>query len=209
MNIIFDLDGTLIDASERLYRLFQDLMPQSTMSKTEYWSKKRNKIGHQQILKESFPMADFEEFNTRWLNLIETREYLDLDRRYPDTIKVLEQLSLSSKLYLLTARQSKESLLEELRRLEIAEYFDHIFVTANRCSKEELLQKIIKEEPGLFSPEDIFVSDMGKDIRLGNKENFVTIAMTHGFMSREKLLEYLPDYCIDELKELLQIYFNI
>lgn len=205
MNVIFDLDGTLIDSSERLYRLFQYLIPESTLTKTEYWNKKRNKIGHQQILEQSFPAVDFFDFQRRWLNLIETENYLAFDICYPDTIETLRQLSSSSSLYLLTARQSEENLMRELRRLEIADYFHQIFVTGNRYSKKELLAKIMTEKPGLLGLGDIFVSDMGKDIQLGNEQNFVTIAITHGFMSRERLTEYSPDYCVDRLSDILSI----
>ena len=49
MNIVFDFDGTIIDASERLYRLFQDLVPRSALSKEAYWALKRNKINHNMI----------------------------------------------------------------------------------------------------------------------------------------------------------------
>lgn len=205
MNIIFDLDGTLIDSSERLYQLFQYLIPQSTLTKSEYWNYKRNKIGHQQILEERFSSIDFIAFNKRWLDLIETEEYLALDKCYPDTIESLEHLSISSSLYLLTARQSEKNLLRELKRLKIKDYFRRIYVTANKCGKEELLSKIMIEEPGLFDSGDIFVSDMGRDIKLGNKEKFVTIAITHGFMSKEKLIEYSPAYCVDRLVEILRI----
>ena len=69
--IIFDLDGTLIDSSERMYRLFQDLVPESTFSKEEYWKLKRNKINHKVLLQMYFPDMDFEEFNKKWLSLIE------------------------------------------------------------------------------------------------------------------------------------------
>ena len=71
MKIFFDLDGTLVDASERLYRLFCDLIPECNFTKEEYWNLKRNKINHQMILEKYFPQYNFDEFNTKWLSLIE------------------------------------------------------------------------------------------------------------------------------------------
>ena len=50
--------------------------------------------------------------------------------------------------------------------------------------------------------DNIFISDMGKDIELGNKFGFYTIAITHGFMSEEKLMEYNPKRIIHELSEI-------
>ena len=50
INIFFDLDGTLIDASERLYKLFIDLIPDCKLTKQEYWSLKRQNIKHKTII---------------------------------------------------------------------------------------------------------------------------------------------------------------
>ena len=203
MNIIFDLDGTLIDASNRLYYLFQKLVPQSTLTKAEYWNRKRNKIGHEQILREEFPELSFEYFNSKWMNLIETDEYLEMDCCYTDTIDTLKILNQKCSIFLLTARQNKEKLLNELRRLSLLPYFKKIFVTQNRKSKDELLKEILESKEIRFSNEDLFVSDMGRDIEIGNKYGFYTIAITHGFMSKEKLQEYNPKCCMDKLFELI------
>ena len=58
MNLIFDLDGTLIDSRNRLYQLFQRLVPESTLSFEEYWKLKRNKISNKDILIHRFCFKD-------------------------------------------------------------------------------------------------------------------------------------------------------
>ena len=83
-NILFDLDGTLIDSSNRLYNLFSDLIKKSKFTKDEYWNFKRNKINHEMIIQKFFPEENFEEFNEKWLSLIETEKYLLTDKLYPD-----------------------------------------------------------------------------------------------------------------------------
>ena len=133
MNIIFDLDGTLVDSSERLYRLFNYLIPESMFSKEEYWSMKRNKINHQKIIETFFPIYSFVEFNERWLSLIETEKYLCLDKNYSDTKILLERL-IQDDVILLTARQSKKNLIKELERLEIKDYFSLILTTEAKRS---------------------------------------------------------------------------
>lgn len=203
MNIIFDLDGTLIDASERMYRLFQKLVPQSALTKNEYWGKKRNKINHQQLLEKEFPEIDFNEFNREWLSEIEKNYFLKMDCCYKDTIFTLHELRKNNNLYLLTSRQSKKNLFKELEHLKLIEFFDKIFVTEALKSKLDLLQAEMNINPGKIRSGDWFISDMGKDIQMGKNLNFFTIAISHGFMSKEKLLEYNPDRCVDELSELL------
>ena len=42
-NIFFDLDGTLIDCSWRLYNLFQELNSASKLSYEKYWEINRHR----------------------------------------------------------------------------------------------------------------------------------------------------------------------
>lgn len=203
MNIIFDLDGTLIDSSERMYRLFQKLVPESGFSKEEYWKLKRNKINHRMILERYFPSYSFEEFNKEWLNRIEENEYLDLDSNYPDTIQTLLEMKKRGKnLILLTARQSKENLLREINRLELIQFFSSILVTQAKSTKTTML----KRSGVVRNPEkDLFVSDMGKDIVEGHEMGYRTVAISHGFMNKERLMEYQPTYIVESLKQLIEI----
>lgn len=71
MNIVFDLDGTLLDSRRRLYVLFQRLVPGSLLSFDEYWSLKRNGTGHETILLERFGIesVELDGFLSRWLAL--------------------------------------------------------------------------------------------------------------------------------------------
>ncbi len=80
MNIVFDLDGTLIDSSERMYRLFQTIVPESQLTKETYWALKRDKVSHKQLIERLFPQYDFDSFNSLWLNEIEKNKYLRLDK---------------------------------------------------------------------------------------------------------------------------------
>ena len=61
--MIFDLDGTIIDSSERMYRLFCKLVPQCRLTKEEYWEYKRNKGNHKKLIETKYPEVDFYEFN--------------------------------------------------------------------------------------------------------------------------------------------------
>lgn len=201
MNIIFDLDGTLIDSSERMYCLFQELVPESEFTKEQYWDLKRDKINHRMILKRYFPEYQFDDFNKKWLNFIERDNYLEMDCNYPDTREVLQYLSHKGRIVLLTARQSKEGLYRELERLDLVSFFSHILVTEHKQSKIELIKAVnlgIEED-------DYFISDMGNDILEGNTLGYKTVGISHGFMNKEKLMEYNPDYLIDELSELKKL----
>ena len=206
MKIIFDLDGTLIDSSERMYRLFQELVPESDFSKEGYWELKRNKVNHKKLLEQYFPNYDFDDFNEKWLKRIEAEEYLGTDNLYDDTVDTLNSLkNRGIEIILLTARQSKDGLYRELERLGIDTFFDRILTTEGLKSKETLLKEsgILDQINGTDSV--FFVSDMGKDIMVGKEFGLKTIAITHGFMNEKCLSEYNPDNIINNLKEILNI----
>lgn len=196
--IFFDLDGTLINSKNRLYVLFQTLVPQSTFSYDDYWALKHQKINHQQILLTYFPQVDFDMFNQKWLAQIETKEMLDLDFLYKDAISVLTNLKQKHELFVLTARQNKDNLLYELKKLGIFDYFNDVFLTEHKKNKDELIAHLN------LSPDDILIGDTGYDIDIAKSCNIKSIAITHGFLPVNILKEYKPDVLIDNLGEIIQ-----
>lgn len=203
MSIIFDLDGTLIDASDRLYNLFCELIPECVLTKEQYWAYKRDKVNHKMLIEKFYPNHSFEEFNSKWMSLIEAKEYLEMDKTYKDTITVLEKLREKIDVYLLTARQSKKMLLDELQWLGLTSYFKQIMTTEGKYTKEEVLSIYCESDNSLNCKGNIFVSDMGKDILLGKKMGYRTIAISHGFMSADRLAEYEPDEMVESLSQIL------
>lgn len=204
MEIIFDLDGTLINCEERLYRLFQDLVPQSNLTKEEYWALKRNKKNHEYILSNIFGenTSFIEKFNKKWLECVEQKQYIDLDLLFDYTISGLNDLYKSHTLYLVTARQSKSMLFYELERLKLKEYFNAIYVTEHKTDKYTLIRESIK-----ITDETILVGDTGHDVNTGKQLGIKTMAVSSGFLSKEVLLNYKPDYIFTNfnsgLKELI------
>ena len=191
--IFFDLDGTLIDSKKRLYQLFQDLIPESKLSFDEYWKLKSHKVNHQTILSEQFPQYDFDAFNQKWLSLIETEKYLKLDTVYPNVKEVLTALGRENELYVLTARQSKEMLYNQLDWLGLTPYFKEILVTENKQTKTDILKRFS------LSFEDVLIGDTGHDIQTGKAAGLKTIAVSYGFLAEDVLNTYQPDKIVKQL----------
>jgi phosphoglycolate phosphatase len=104
MNLIFDLDGTLIDSTLRLYKLFQSLVPNSKLTYDEYWELKRNKINHKEILTSKFNYTTeaYELFEKEWMIEIEKTQWLALDKPFEGVTQMLIDLSQYHKLFLVT-----------------------------------------------------------------------------------------------------------
>lgn len=198
MNLIFDLDGTLIDSRLRLYRLFQHLVPKSTLSFDEYWELKRRKISNQNILanKLGFESAAIERFVAIWMERIEDYDFLALDKSFPGIEETLESLGKKAKLHVCTARQARQPVLYQLKRLGLLRFFESIMVTEQTRAKEELIAATLK-----LAPQDWIIGDTGKDIQVGKVLGIQTCAVLNGFLNEENLLRYCPDLVLGSAVE--------
>jgi len=195
LNIIFDLDGTLINSKFRLYKLFRELTPDLQISFDDYWILKQKKITNEMILEKKFGYGkkDISNFVNTWMKLIEAPEYLCLDIIFTGMKKKLSKLSNQAKLFICTARQYREPTIEQLKHLEILQYFNKILITEQKSSKDYLIKQFV---PG-YDQNDWIVGDTGKDIEVGKILNLRTCAVTSGFHSRYTLLKYNPDLILD------------
>jgi phosphoglycolate phosphatase len=201
MNIFFDLDGTLLDSRKRLYTLFQDLVPESKLSIDEYWELKRNKINHKAILMERFNRTedDFVLFEKEFLAKIESFDYLQFDTPVYGAYETLNSLARKNNLYIVTSRQSKKNVFDQLKKLDLYKYFNDILVTEHKCEKVELIGKLE------YQRNDFIVGDTGYDILTGLKLGVHIVAVSYGFLNRQKLEEYKPEFIVDSLPEVVAI----
>jgi phosphoglycolate phosphatase len=199
-NIFFDLDGTLIDSKQRLYKLFCDLLPKNNLSFTEYWDLKRLQVGHEKIISDlNNPGLAFEDFHGNWMKKIESKEYLELDTPFPGVIEMLAGLKKKgNQVTIVTSRQFPELAQWQINKWGWQEYISNIIVTEQNAEKVDL----IKRQFFTLDPSDIIAGDTGKDIEAGHQLGIISIAVLSGFRNRESLLKYKPDYIFDSVTEI-------
>lgn len=198
--IFFDLDGTLLDCTDRLYYLFLDILSNPQISKQQYWKLRRNDVRQKDIVSKICPEYDYEQFRYQWITKIETDYYLSLDRKFYFTDNLLSKIS-NYNLYLVTARQSKKNLLKELQQLQMDHYFKDILVTEQKKTKYELISNIS------FDRSDFFIGDTYEDIETGKRAGLITIAVSSGFLSKSILETKKPDFIIDQAYDLVHILY--
>jgi phosphoglycolate phosphatase len=197
MKVIFDLDGTLICSKKRLHELFCDLVKSRDLSFPSYWDLKFSGNSNQDILKNRFNYtADkINEFVSNWMRNIESDSYLGIDTLIYGAKAFLEEISQNNELYICTARQSVSQATKQLENLAISSYFQEVFVTEQRLTKEELLVN-----SGLqFNKQDWFIGDTGHDMTTGKKIGTKTCAVLSGFMSYPALASYSPDIIVSDI----------
>lgn len=198
MNIFFDLDGTLIDASIRIHQLFEDLTG-SHITYDEYWKLKRMLFSNEEIVKSKFRFSNKQviQFLDNWMIQIEDEKYLKMDKLFSFTKETLENfVKKNCNLYVITNRQKVAATLNQLKLLDIMPFFQDIFITEQKIKKIKLLELKITH----FEPYDYLVSDDFLDIDEFNKHQIKTIAVLSGMGTREIFEKHIPHMITDNIE---------
>ncbi|MGJ0457041.1 HAD hydrolase-like protein [Aliarcobacter cryaerophilus] len=200
-NIYFDFDGTLIDCRTRLYNLFIELVPESNFTFDEYWEIKRKRIDQKKLLIGTFNYSEEEvkKFKIKWLNKVEEVERLKSDTPFQFSKIILKDLHEKYNLFVVTNRQSKQLVIEQIKSYCWSSFFQKILVTEQLQTKEELIKSNCQ-----VSSEDYFIGDTGEDILTGKSLGIKTIAVASGFLNNEILKEYEPDIILNGIEELYE-----
>jgi pyrophosphatase PpaX len=203
--ILFDIDGTLLDSVEFLYRAFEhafDLhhiprMPREGM---------REFIGPplEKVYVNMAPGCDAASMTESHRQFQET--HLDLIKLFPDTISTLEELKRRNlKLAAITTR-SKRTSIESLERFDLTSFFE-IIVSAEDVQRHkpdpEPLQKALSAM-SVIPTNAIMVGDTEADILAGKNAGTKTAAALYGFGGRELIVQH-PHYILQRLGEILQV----
>jgi phosphoglycolate phosphatase-like HAD superfamily hydrolase len=137
MNIIFDLDETLISTSLRQYKIVSELIRDNKCPSFASYEKERKSqsLTNFQWLKK-YQKIDQKFYLDYYLNKIETKEYLQYDTLKVD-IKLLDALKLSNhKLFLISMRQNKYESIQQMKYLGLETYFQQIHFINHRLNEE-------------------------------------------------------------------------
>lgn len=198
--IFFDLDGVLLDGSIRSYKTYAIIVKELggvVMPIARYMPLKRAKTTIDVILKISKIQDKSGQFNKRWLELIESEAMMKHNRLYDDVHEVLSQLSIGSKLHLITLRNNRALLIAELKRNKLFPYFEEVISTTNGQRDKAIL---LRE---FASPGDVIIGDSETEIRAGKALGITTIAATTGFRNYRLIKKEKPDFIIRKLSRIL------
>lgn len=204
MILFFDLDGPILDVSEKYYRAYVDSMQNlgcTFLAKNDYWNLKRSKVPDAEILKKTSVEGLVEKYQRLRNDRIETDPYLALDNVWKDLYKTYDILFRMHSAVLVTLRTYPEKLQEELRNLDIERWFTRVLVCRGRyLSKWQMKAAAILESKMLDSEnvrDCIFVGDTETDILAGKELGMTTIGVTFGIRTRDIIEQAGPDMIFD------------
>lgn len=202
MKIIFDLDGTLIDISERHWSVYKDIlqaMHKQSLKKDEYWALKRENVSWPEILAKSDIASDqTEEFLLQFIQKIETIEWLKVDTPFKETKNVLEHLS-QHELYLVSLRHNHANFLKQIEWLGIKDYFISIHSghtdDSGHHKKHEIIKEIVSGEKA------IIIGDTETDILAAQALGLPSVAVSSGIRSEIFLQNLNPTHLIENITQ--------
>ncbi len=192
MNVFFDLDGPLLDVSERYYRVHREIVaghPVPALGKEEFWEMKRRQVPVDALVAGADPALTPAQYREKWLERIERPEFLAYDRVVPGALEVLRTLQERHALYLVTLRRDGETLRWQLDRLGMHPAFRQVF-WGQRDGVPGCQIKVERiRTAGLARARDVIVGDSEVDVLAGRELGMVTIATANGIRSADFLAQ--------------------
>lgn len=195
--IFFDLDGTLLDISEKYYTVYSDFLKENNitpLSKKEYWEKKREKNTDEEFVGKELA-KNFKKF---FLEKVEEEKYLEHDKLILGTLETLEELSKTHDIFIVTLRRKKKNLYRELESFGLDKFklihgLPATTTGHNFEKKITLLEKYVVDG-------DTIVGDSSAEVKAGKALRLKTVGVLSGLSSRKVLETLAPDAIVEDVK---------
>jgi len=198
--LFFDLDGTLLDVHQRIYKAHQDALQhlnhRSPYTFEQYIQLKRQKTSEKEITSKILSETEYEQYSKKRNELIEKEEYLQLDTITKTSVEKIKELKKDHWLILLTNRKNKENTLQQLDRLNLSHLFEEIIICNETQTKYDNIQKSL-----FFNKDAIIIGDTEEEMTIGQKLGIKHIAITSGMRTKEILQQNQPTQIISKISQ--------
>ncbi|NGX28408.1 MAG: Pyrophosphatase PpaX [Candidatus Anoxychlamydiales bacterium] len=206
----FDLDGTILDVSERYYQIYTHILKKyryKYLSKKEYWTLKRNKTSEAEILRLTKAEDIKDLYVQLFQNLIESDNFLILDKIWPDLKETYFELFKKNTSFIVTLRKNRKTLINQLKRLNLLKMFSNVYsdeqkkINKNKTNpKIQILEKVLVKN-NVDKSNCFFIGDTETDIKTGKFFSMSTIALSFGIRSPDILKTFNPHIIFDTQKQ--------
>lgn len=186
IDIVFDLDGTLITCEEKhkyaLHAIMKNKHECNFEKINQWWELKRNGFNTENALIE-LGITDAKKISQEWINSIENIIWSSLDSPFKDSLLALKFLKEKYHLNLsiLTARKSKLAVFQTIYRAGFNQYVDDIIVVNPQSVIEEKSAYLSKVHPL------VYIGDNELDYSSAKRSKVRFLALTRGQRSYEFL----------------------
>lgn len=203
--VLFDIDGTLLDTTELIFRCYEHTI---SAHKLSHKTRKDMSVIFGKPLKECyqllFPNEDIARLSETHMSFQEKN--LHLSKPFVYVKKTLRSLKENGfKIAAITTR-SKRTSIKSLEVNRIASYFDLVI------SREDVINPKPHPEPIIMALEyfnvspkhAIMIGDTQVDIKAGRNARIYTIGVTHG-PTKDALIKDKPNVVINNISEIISL----
>jgi phosphoglycolate phosphatase len=210
-HLIFDLDGTLIDSKNDIISSIKvsfDSIGRNIIDRVEetYIGLPLREIAFS--IDPSMTDEEYKLFQNIFRKDYDEKSYSATFLMDGVTSVIAKLLNMHVTLYIATAKPTIPTK-KILSALKISQYFKSVIsmdsLAPDNRTKEILIQKILKENAISYN-EAAYVGDYPTDIIAASKCGIKAIAFLNGYGKREDLLALNPDYSIERLEDLLNLF---
>jgi len=198
-NIIFDWSGTLSDDITPVYKAIMIVFEKSGARKISLEEFRREfELPYMNFYKKYNIVITKEESDRIFDNVFNFTE----PKPFAQAKELLDFLHKKGIKMTVLSSHPQKFLEKEVKDFGFQKYF--MDVVGGVHNKTEVINEIMKKNK--FSPkETAYVGDMTHDIEAGKKARIITIAISWGYQSKEKLSKEKPDFLIGNLTEVKSI----
>jgi phosphoglycolate phosphatase-like HAD superfamily hydrolase len=213
VTIFLDLDGPILDVSQRYYRMHCDVLAglnlpsaparRPVKDRQTYWKMRRAGRPLRDVLaKTGGGKINENEYKREWLRRIESLNYLEHDAVIPGARAEVARLSKAHVLVLVTLRRNRKGLESQLKRLGLRRYFHKVLSTAPLARESWKIKRELILSSGLLDRSSWVVGDSEVDILAGKSLRLKTVGVLSGIFNRRRLQEINPDFILEDIRGL-------
>ena len=204
--LYFDLDGTLVDVRKRHYVAYADTMLElglTPLPEQTYWDARRNGASNADLMGD-VDAECHDRFAQKWLERVESPSYVRLDTLIPGARATLDALRETYELVLVTMRQDRESLLEQLDELSLRKFFSAVY-SRDGSDEPTSKSKLIRLFDDNMRNDAAVIGDSEADVEAARDLGIESVCVTSGVRSRRYLDELEPDEVVSTVAQLRRI----
>ncbi len=207
--IVFDLDGTLVKSHETIYKTtiktLEKLNLQSDLDENKFYKM----LGHH--FADIFDECGIEVPNVEYFIDIYKGLYFDFiddSHLYDNVVIVLSEIKNKNINTGLLTTKGQDQAVKISKHFGFEKYLDQIEGRKNGIAIKPAPDQFLKicDELGVNPQNSMMVGDTELDIQCGKNAGAKTCAVSFGYREVEDLKSYKPDYLIDNLKQLLDLF---
>jgi phosphoglycolate phosphatase-like HAD superfamily hydrolase len=203
--ILLDLDGPVLDGKHRHYACYRDILVENgfvPISLEAYWEMKRNRLDRRAQLGASNAEGIYDRFLASWMERIEERGYLSLDRLQPGATERMEEWRRQGiRLILVTLRNNEPNLLWQLDLMGIRSLLDEV-VCVGSSGGAEGKAAAARSAVGTGETESLlWIGDTEIDIAAARRLGVAVCAVGCGLRAPSLLAQLKPDFLVHGLSE--------